>query len=93
MINKSNIAVLAALALTSVASPALAQSAWTTGTASSRARAGYSLPYGSGMYDNRESSGLRAYGMVQRPGGASRYSPSASGGGSRGYNWALENDN
>jgi hypothetical protein len=93
MINKSKLTVLAALALTSIASPALAQSAWTTGTASSRARAGYSMPDPSSIYGHRQTSGLRAYGMVPRPDGASRYSPSASGGGSTGYNWALENDN
>jgi hypothetical protein len=78
-------------------SAALAQSAWTTGTAENRAEAGYASPYGGGLYAyapgfvSRHSSGLSAFAMVPRTGG-SRYSATANGGGSRGYNWAVEND-
>jgi hypothetical protein len=76
-------------------SAALAQSAWTTGTASDRARAGYEVPYGGGFYASEPGSasrsGLGAYAMIPRTGGA-RYSPGANGGGNSGYNWALEND-
>jgi hypothetical protein len=91
MINKSKLVLIAGVALVSVATPALAQSAWTTGTVSSRARAGYSVPYSS-LYGG-QSSGLSAYDMVPGPYGAGRYSPSANGGGSTGYNWSVENDN
>jgi hypothetical protein len=93
MINKSKLAIIAAVALASIASPALAQSDWTSGAASSRARGGYSVPSRSDIHGDRQSSGLRAYGMVPRADGAGRYSPSANGGGSTGYNWAVENDN
>jgi hypothetical protein len=94
MIKKSKVALIAAFVLTIIASPAFAQSDWTTGTASSRARSGYSMPDGNSIYGNPQSSGLRAYGMVPpRRDGAGRYSPSANGGGSTGYNWAVENDN
>jgi hypothetical protein len=80
-------------------SAALAQSAWTTGTAADRAAAGYASPYGgSGLYAyapglvSHHASGLEAYAMVPRT-GAGRYSAGANGGGNPGYNWALENDN
>jgi hypothetical protein len=79
-------------------SAALAQSAWTTGTAENRAAAGYASPYGGGLYAyapgpvvHRHANGLSAFAMVPRTGG-SRYSARANGGGSRGYNWAVEND-
>jgi hypothetical protein len=91
MINKSKLILIAAIALVSVATPALAQSSWSTGTASSRARAGYSVPYSS-VYGGRQSSGLRAYDMVPGPYGAGQYSPSANGGGSLGYNENLRTD-
>jgi len=55
MINKAKLALIAAIAAASIALPAaaLAQSAYTTGTAASRAAAGYPSPYGygSGLYD------------------------------------------
>ena len=56
MINKVKLTLIAAIAASSIALPAaaLAQSAYTTGTAASRAAAGYSSPYGYG-------SGLYAY--------------------------------
>jgi hypothetical protein len=56
MINKAKLALIAAIAASSLALPAaaLAQSAYTTGTAASRAAAGYPSPYGNG-------SGLYAY--------------------------------
>ena len=56
MINKIKLILIAAIAASSIALPAaaLAQSAYTTGTAASRAAAGYSSPYGYG-------SGLYAY--------------------------------
>jgi hypothetical protein len=56
MINKAKFILIAAVAASSIALPAaaLAQSAYTTGSAASRAAAGYSSPYGNG-------SGLYAY--------------------------------
>jgi hypothetical protein len=56
MINKAKLTLIAAIAASSIALPAaaLAQSAYTTGTAASRAAAGYPSPYGYG-------SGLYAY--------------------------------
>jgi hypothetical protein len=56
MINKAKLALIAAIAALSLALPAaaLAQSAYTTGTAASRAAAGYPSPYGNG-------GGLYAY--------------------------------
>jgi hypothetical protein len=92
MFNKSKPALITAIALASFASPALAQSAWTTGTASSRARTGYPVPYVS-IYGSHQSSGLGAYDMMPRRSGAGRYRPSANGSGSAGYNWGVENDN
>jgi hypothetical protein len=92
MISKSKLAFIAAIALASIASPALAQSAWTTGTASNRARAGYSTPNGYSDYAYPNSSGYGSYAMVPHTDG-NRYSPAANGGGSSGYNWAVENDN
>jgi hypothetical protein len=92
MINKLKLAFIAAVALASIASPALAQSAWTSGTAWDRAGAGYPSPYGSGLYSYAPntapgySNGLRGYDMVPRTDSAGRYSPAANGGGSRGYN-------
>jgi hypothetical protein len=52
MINKAKLILVAAIAASSIALPAaaLAQSAYTTGSAASRAAAGYSSPYGSGLY-------------------------------------------
>jgi hypothetical protein len=54
MINKTTLALIFAIAVSSTALPAaaLAQSAYTTGTAASRAAAGYPSPYGygSGFY-------------------------------------------
>jgi hypothetical protein len=55
MIKKAKLILIAAIAASSIALPAaaLAQSAYTTGTAASRAAAGYPSPYGygSGLYD------------------------------------------
>jgi hypothetical protein len=55
MINKTKLTLIAAIAASSIALPAaaMAQSAYTTGSAASRAAAGYSSPYGdgSGLYD------------------------------------------
>lgn len=48
-------------------SAALAQSAWTTGTAADRARAGYASPYGGGLY-----GGYASYAEV-RPAHHPRY--------------------
>ena len=56
MISKAKFTLIAAIAASSIALPAaaLAQSAYTTGSAASRAAAGYPSPYGYG-------SGLYAY--------------------------------
>jgi hypothetical protein len=53
MINKTKLILIAAIAASSITLPAAAQeqSAFTTGTAASRAAAGYPSPYGSGLYD------------------------------------------
>jgi hypothetical protein len=52
MINKAKLTLIAAIAASSIALPAaaLAQSAYTTGSAASRVAAGYPSPYGSGLY-------------------------------------------
>jgi hypothetical protein len=52
MINKAKLTLIAAIAASSIALPAaaLAQSAYTTGTAASRVAAGYPSPYGGGLY-------------------------------------------
>ncbi len=52
MIDKTKIALIAAVAALGIAMPAaaMAQSAYTTGTAANRAAAGYSTPYGGGLY-------------------------------------------
>ena len=52
MINKAKLTLIAAIAASSIALPAaaLAQSAYTTGSAENRAAAGYQSPYGSGLY-------------------------------------------
>jgi hypothetical protein len=52
MTNKAKLTLIAAIAASSLTLPAaaLAQSAYTTGTAASRVAAGYPSPYGSGLY-------------------------------------------
>ncbi|HWS09841.1 MAG TPA: hypothetical protein VN362_18535 [Xanthobacteraceae bacterium] len=52
MINKTKLALIAAVAALGIAMPAaaMAQSAYTTGSAASRAAAGYASPYGGGLY-------------------------------------------
>jgi hypothetical protein len=59
MINKAKLTLIAAIAASTIALPAaaLAQSAYTTGSAASRAAAGYSSPYGSGLYDYAHGRG------------------------------------
>jgi hypothetical protein len=55
MINKAKLTLIAAVAASTIALPAaaLAQSAYTSGSAASRAAAGYPSPYGNGsrLYD------------------------------------------
>ena len=54
MINKTKLALIAAVAALGVAMPAaaMAQSDYTTGSAANRAAAGYASPYGGrGLYD------------------------------------------
>ena len=54
MINKTKLILIAGIAATSISLPAAAQaqSAYTSGTAASRAAAGYPSPYGyGGLYD------------------------------------------
>jgi hypothetical protein len=52
MIDKTKLALIAAVAALGIAMPAaaMAQSAYTSGSAASRAAAGYSSPYGGGLY-------------------------------------------
>jgi hypothetical protein len=71
------IAALALFAAVSIASPALAHGA----------RTGHHHGY----VASRHSRGYGAFAMVPRT-YAHRYSPAANGGGSSGYNWAVEND-
>jgi hypothetical protein len=56
MLNKAKLILIAAVAASSIALPAaaLAQSAYATGTAASRAASAYPSPngYGSGLYDH-----------------------------------------
>ena len=78
--------------LLSATSAALAQSAWTTGTAADSERAGYASPDGSSLYayvpafGSRRSSGLNAFAMVPQAQGQSQDDPALTGGGSSGYN-------
>jgi hypothetical protein len=83
--------IVATALLLSATSAALAQSAWTTGTAADSARAGYVAPSGAGFYAYApDSSGLNAYAMVPQAdwNGIAR-SAAAQGGGSLGYNEKL----
>jgi hypothetical protein len=52
MIDKTKLALIAAVTALGLAMPAaaMAQSAYTSGSAASRAAAGYSSPYGGGLY-------------------------------------------
>jgi hypothetical protein len=101
---KSKLAVIATsaalgVAALGIASPVLAQSAYTTGTESSSTAAGYPSPYGGGGryaynpgFVSRHSSGLGAFAMVPRDPSASSLDPRATGGGSLGYNWNIEHN-
>ena len=53
MINKTKLALIAAVAALGIAMPAAAraQSDYTTGSAANRVAAGYPSPYGRGLYD------------------------------------------
>jgi hypothetical protein len=53
MIDKTKLALIAAVVALGIAMPgaAMAQSDYTTGSAASRAAAGYPSPYGGGLYD------------------------------------------
>lgn len=93
--------IIAGALLLSASSAALAQSAWTTGTASDRARAGFVAPYGSGLYAYaggsvaRQANGLEAYAMVPHARGGQPGSiddPALTGGGAPGYNDSLRHD-
>jgi hypothetical protein len=97
---KSKLAVIAAsaalgMAALGVATPALAQSAYTSGTEASSVRAGYPSPDGNGLFDNTpgHAPGLRAFAMVPRdPPAVSPLTPREAGGGSLGYNRMVEHD-
>jgi hypothetical protein len=83
------------IAALGAASPALAQSAYTTGSEASSVSAGYPSPLGHGLFADasRHSSGLDAFAMIPGdPPAGSSLTPSATGGGSLGYNWMLEHD-
>ena len=56
MIKKAQLALIAAVAAFAIASPALAQSDYTSGTEASDVRAGYPSPYG-----HRHRRGLHLY--------------------------------
>jgi hypothetical protein len=95
--NAKKIIITAALLL-SATSAALAQSAWTTGTAADRAREGYASPYASGLYAYapgvvyRDANGLGAYAMVPHTQAGSIDDPALTGGGSAGYNQLERTD-
>lgn len=75
----AGLAVVAAVSIAAVTSPALAQNVWT----------------GSGRYDYAASGapiGRGTFGMFPRTADGGRYSPQLNGGGSAGYNWMIEND-
>jgi hypothetical protein len=84
--------IITAALLLSATSAALAQSAWTTGTASDRERAGYPAPFAGSLYNYApdftpgDSSGLRAFDMIPQDGIRSTDNPALTGGGSAGYN-------
>lgn len=96
------IIVTAALVL-SATSAAMAQSAWTTGTAADRANAGYPSPYANSFYAyapgvvSSQASGLRAFAEVPQTGTVgdpplSIDNPALTGGGSSGYNDSVRHD-
>jgi hypothetical protein len=84
--------IITAALLLSATSAALAQSAWTTGTASDRERAGFPSPFGGSLYSYApdyvpgDSSGLRAFARIPQDGVQSIDNPALTGGGSAGYN-------
>ena len=91
--------IVATAILLSASSAALAQSAWTTGTAASRESAGYASPYGgSGLYAyapdavSRHTSGLGAFARVPQGQPGSIDDPALTGGGSAGYNDSARHD-
>jgi hypothetical protein len=81
--------LITAALLLGATSAAFAQSAWTTGSAADRERAGYGSSSGHVLYDYapgfvaRQSGGIAA---------GNPYSPAATGGGSTGYNWMIEHN-
>jgi hypothetical protein len=94
--NAKKIIVTIALLL-SATSGALAQSAWTTGTAANREAAGFASPSTGSLYAyepgfvSHHASGLRALDRIPS-GSDGSYAPSATGGGSAGYNWMVEHN-
>jgi len=90
--------IIATAILLGASSAALAQSAWTTGTAADSAGAGYAAPYGGGLYAyapgvvSRHSSGLSAFAMVPHTQARAIDNPSLTGGGSWGYNESARHD-
>lgn len=90
--------IMTAALLLSATSTALAQSAWTTGSASDRERAGYPSPFGSSLYAYapnvapRDASGLSAFAMVPQAPAGSIDNPTLTGGGSTGYNQLERQD-
>jgi hypothetical protein len=95
--------ILATAILLSASSAALAQSAYTTGTAESSAAAGFQSPYRGGFYAyapdtyapgsiSRPSSGYSSFAMVPQVQGQSIDNPALNGGGSGGYNELLRRD-
>jgi hypothetical protein len=97
MNTKSKLTLIAAIIAVGLGAPAaaMAQSAWTTGTAANRVAAGFTSSYG-------RANGLNAFAMIQEQGGRGSFgmlpqtdghgiarSPAAQGGGSLGYNEGL----
>jgi hypothetical protein len=84
--------IVAAALLFGATSAALAQSAWTDGSAADRARAGFASSYGSGIYAyapgsiSGQAGGRGAYAMVPPARAGSIDDPALTGGGSTGYN-------
>lgn len=89
--------IVATAILLGASSAALAQSAWTTGTAVDRAAAGYALPYGAGLYAydpdflSGHAYGRNVFAVIPHQ-QASVDDPLLTGGGSRGYNEFVRRD-
>lgn len=95
--------IVATALVLSATSAAMAQSAWTTGTAADMANEGFPSPYANSLYAyapavaSSHANGLRAYAEVPHTGSfgdppLSVDNPALTGGGSSGYNDNVRHD-